>query len=394
MTADLLERTVGPFEQAIKDAGLTKGEIDHVVLVGGSTRMPACDLVKELTAARSPTRASTRRGRRRRRRLQAGVLKGEVKDVLLLDVTPLSLGIETKGGVMTKLIERNTTIPTKRTEVFTTAEDNQPSVEIHVLQGEREMAQYNKTLGKFQLVGLPPAPRGVPQIEVTFDIDANGIVHVSAKDLGTGKEQSMTITGGRRCPRTTSTRWSRRRGARRGGPQAPRGGRGPQPGRHARVPDREVPRRERRQDPGDEKDRGRGSGCRRSTPTTASGSTATGRPSSSRRRRRWPPSCCRARRHRAGRTARRPRPAASRRSPTSSRHAGGKLGLERSASRGRAVRPVGARGPARTSPSRRPTAAPGYRASRCCSRATVTDHEPAAARPVARRRAEPPSHRG
>ncbi|HLT69140.1 MAG TPA: molecular chaperone DnaK [Acidimicrobiales bacterium] len=196
LTADLLERLRGPFEQAIKDAGLSKSDLDHVILVGGSTRMPAVqDLVQELTGKEPHKGVNPDEVVAVGAAIQAGVLKGEVKDVLLLDVTPLSLGIETKGGVMTKLIERNTTIPTKRTEVFTTAEDNQPSVEIHVLQGEREMAQFNKTLGKFQLVDLPPAPRGVPQIEVTFDIDANGIVHVSAKDRATGKEQSMTITG-------------------------------------------------------------------------------------------------------------------------------------------------------------------------------------------------------
>jgi molecular chaperone DnaK len=196
LTSDLLERCRKPFEQAIADAGLTKGDIDHVILVGGSTRMPAVsDLVKEMTGRDASKNVNPDEVVAIGASIQAGVLKGEVKDVLLLDVTPLSLGIETKGGVMTKLIERNTTIPTRRTEVFTTAEDNQPSVEIHVLQGEREMAQFNKTLGKFQLVDLPPAPRGIPQIEVTFDIDANGIVHVSAKDRATGKEQSMTITG-------------------------------------------------------------------------------------------------------------------------------------------------------------------------------------------------------
>jgi molecular chaperone DnaK len=196
LTADLLERCKVPFEQAIKDAGLTKGDIEHVILVGGSTRMPAvAELVKEMTGNDPHKGVNPDEVVAIGAAVQAGVLKGEVKDVLLLDVTPLSLGIETKGSVMTKLIERNTTIPTRRTEVFTTAEDNQPSVEIHVLQGEREMANYNKTLGKFQLVDLPPAPRGVPQIEVTFDIDANGIVHVSAKDRATNKEQSMTITG-------------------------------------------------------------------------------------------------------------------------------------------------------------------------------------------------------
>jgi molecular chaperone DnaK len=196
MTADLLERCRSPFEQAIADAGLTKGQIEHVVLVGGSTRMPAVqELVQSFTGKEPHRGVNPDEVVAVGAAIQAGVLKGEVKDVLLLDVTPLSLGIETKGGVMTKLIERNTTIPTRKTEVFTTAEDMQPSVEIHVLQGEREMATYNKTLGKFQLVDLPPAPRGVPQIEVTFDIDANGIVHVSAKDRATGKEQSMTITG-------------------------------------------------------------------------------------------------------------------------------------------------------------------------------------------------------
>ena len=196
MTADLIERCRIPFEQAIKDAGLTKGQINHVILVGGSTRMPAVqELVVSLTGKEPNKTVNPDEVVAVGAAVQAGVLKGDVKDVLLLDVTPLSLGIETKGGVMTKLIERNTTIPTKRTEVFTTAEDMQPSVEIHVLQGEREMASYNKTLGKFQLVDLPPAPRGVPQIEVTFDIDANGIVHVSAKDRATSKEQSMTISG-------------------------------------------------------------------------------------------------------------------------------------------------------------------------------------------------------
>jgi molecular chaperone DnaK len=196
LTADLLERCRGPFDQAISDAGLSKTDIDHVILVGGSTRMPAVqDLVREFTGKEAHRGVNPDEVVAVGAAIQAGVLKGDVKDVLLLDVTPLSLGIETKGGVMTKLIERNTTIPTRRTEVFTTAEDMQPSVEIHVLQGEREMAQFNKTLGKFQLVDLPPAPRGVPQIEVTFDIDANGIVHVGAKDRATGKEQSMTITG-------------------------------------------------------------------------------------------------------------------------------------------------------------------------------------------------------
>ncbi len=196
LTADLLARCRTPFEQAVKDAGLTRGEVDHVILVGGSTRMPAVvELAKEI-AGRDPSKnVNPDEVVAIGAAVQAGVLVGEVKDVLLLDVTPLSLGIETKGGVMTRLIERNTTIPIQRTEVFTTAEDSQPSVDIHVLQGEREMSQFNKTLGKFQLVGLPPAPRGTPQIEVTFDIDANGIVHVAAKDRATDNEQSMTITG-------------------------------------------------------------------------------------------------------------------------------------------------------------------------------------------------------
>ena len=196
MTADLIERCRIPFEQALKDANVSKGQLHHVILVGGSTRMPAVnDLVISLTGKEPNKSVNPDEVVAVGAAVQAGVLKGDVKDVLLLDVTPLSLGIETKGGVMTKLIERNTTIPTRRTEVFTTAEDMQPSVEIHVLQGEREMAGYNKTLGKFQLVDLPPAPRGIPQIEVTFDIDANGIVHVSAKDRATSKEQSMTISG-------------------------------------------------------------------------------------------------------------------------------------------------------------------------------------------------------
>jgi molecular chaperone DnaK len=196
LTHDLVEACKGPFEQAIKDSGLTKDKIHHVVLVGGSTRMPAIqEMVQALTGKEPHKGVNPDEVVAVGAAIQAGVLKGEVKDVLLLDVTPLSLGIETKGGIMTKLIERNTTIPTRRSEVFTTAEDMQPSVEIHVLQGEREMAMYNKTLGKFQLVDLPPAPRGIPQIEVTFDIDANGIVHVSAKDKATSKEQSMTITG-------------------------------------------------------------------------------------------------------------------------------------------------------------------------------------------------------
>ncbi|HXZ83701.1 MAG TPA: molecular chaperone DnaK [Acidimicrobiales bacterium] len=196
LTEDLVQACRGPFEQAMKDAGVTNADIHHVILVGGSTRMPAVQqLVHDLSGKEAHKGVNPDEVVAVGAAIQAGVLKGEVKDILLLDVTPLSLGIETKGGIMHRLIERNSTIPTKRSEVFTTAEDNQPSVEIHVLQGEREMAMYNKTLGKFQLVDLPPAPQGVPQIEVTFDIDANGIVHVSAKDRATGREQSMTITG-------------------------------------------------------------------------------------------------------------------------------------------------------------------------------------------------------
>jgi molecular chaperone DnaK len=197
LTSDLLDRTVGPTKQAMQDAGVTGADIDHIVLVGGMTRMPAVqDKVKELTGKEPHKGVNPDEVVAVGAAIQAGVLAGDVKDVLLLDVTPLSLGIETKGGVFTKLIERNTTIPTRKSEIFSTADDNQPSVEVHVLQGEREMAAYNKSLGKFQLTGIPPAPRGVPQIEVTFDIDADGILHVSAKDLGTGSEQKIEIKAG------------------------------------------------------------------------------------------------------------------------------------------------------------------------------------------------------
>ena len=246
LTSDLLERVVGPVKQALSDAGT---DVDHVVLVGGMTRMPAVqEKVKELTGKDPHQGVNPDEVVAIGAAIQAGVLGGEVKDVLLLDVTPLTLGIETKGGVMTKLIERNTTIPTKKSEIFSTAEDNQPSVEVHVLQGEREMASGNKSLGKFQLTGIPPAPRGIPQVEVTFDIDANGILNVSAKDLGTGKEQKIEIKGGSGLDDTEVEQMIKDAESHADEDRQPaRAGRGPQRRRERRLPGGEAARRAGRQ---------------------------------------------------------------------------------------------------------------------------------------------------